>query len=130
MSKRSSEDYGGSSSKKIKDGCKFKKHRNTFDEVYFTDSDIIQVGSKEYDDFWLFLDKYQHFKQIKKFSASSTYNKINKVNLCFNKNSKIKKCLIKEVTNGYLIFSNFVNNVIEYLFNKPHVHYDSMLIRI
>lgn len=101
--KRKSEQDYESSSKRKKDGCAFRRHRGTLDEVYFTDADVISVGSKDYDNFWLFLDKYQHFKNTKKTLESSSYDKNCKVNLKFKKRAdKIKKCLIKEVS--YLEF--------------------------
>ena len=100
--KRKSDDGYEGHSKRKKDGCIYRKHRSTLDEVYFTDADVISHGSVEYDNFWLFLDKYQHFKKTKKTSDSSNYDKRCKVNLRFTKRAdKVKKCLVKEVNYSY-----------------------------
>ena len=50
----------------------WEEHRSTLDAIFFRDEDMIKKGSVEYDEFWIFLQKYQAFsrKQLTKNNLS------------------------------------------------------------
>ena len=50
----------------------WEAHRSTLDAIFFQDEDVIKKGSAEYDEFWVFLQKYQAFsrKQMEKSNSS------------------------------------------------------------
>ncbi|XP_071098755.1 probable ATP-dependent RNA helicase DHX34 [Haliotis cracherodii] len=53
----------------------FTQHKPSLNRIFFRDQDFIKRGTKEYDDFWAFLVKYQEFqrkKAAKKQSKSKT----------------------------------------------------------
>jgi len=52
-------------STKVADDSEFnwEKHRSTLDAIFFQDEDMIKKGSVEYDEFWIFLQKYQAFSR-------------------------------------------------------------------
>jgi len=46
-------------------------HRSTLDAVFFQDDDVIKKGSVEYDEFWIFLQKYQAFSRKQLVKSNS-----------------------------------------------------------
>jgi len=50
----------------------WEDHRSTLDAIFFQNEDIIKNGTVEYDEFWVFLRKYQAFsrKQLAKTNSS------------------------------------------------------------
>jgi len=50
----------------------WEEHRSTLDAIFFQDEDMIKKGTVEYDEFWIFLQKYQAFsrKQLGKNDSS------------------------------------------------------------
>ena len=55
---------------------RFEKYKSKLNKIFFRDEDFIQVGTKEYKDFWKFLDKYQKFQKMKAaVKKPSSYNK-------------------------------------------------------
>ena len=50
----------------------WEEHRSSLDAIFFQDDDVIKKGSIEYEEFWIFLKKYQAFsrKQLVKNSLS------------------------------------------------------------
>jgi len=50
----------------------WEEHRSVLDALFFQEEDIIKKGSIEYDEFWVFLQKYQAFsrKQLVKTNSS------------------------------------------------------------
>ena len=50
----------------------WEEHRSILDAIFFQDEDMIKKGSVEYDEFWVFLQKYQAFgrKQLVKINSS------------------------------------------------------------
>jgi len=75
----------------------WEEHRSTLDTMFFQDENMIKKGSVEYDEFWIFLQKYQAFSrkqqvrsnlhsaeylfQPNKFSLPETYDKQYRVNV-------------------------------------------------
>ncbi|KAH3837771.1 probable ATP-dependent RNA helicase DHX34 [Dreissena polymorpha] len=54
-----------------RDGCStgefsFLKYKQSLNKIFFRDQDFIRRGTKEYDDFWLFVEKYEKFQQKQK----------------------------------------------------------------
>jgi len=51
----------------------WEEHRSTLDAIFFQNEDVIRKGSVEYDEFWVFLRKYQAFsrKQLAKTNSST-----------------------------------------------------------
>ena len=47
----------------------FSAHKTSLNRIFFRDQDVLPKGSKEYEDFWVFLEKYMVF-QRKKASSS------------------------------------------------------------
>ena len=37
----------------------FSRHKSKLNKIFFRDEDFVKQGSKEYDEFWQFLSKYQ-----------------------------------------------------------------------
>ncbi|OWF54057.1 probable ATP-dependent RNA helicase DHX34 isoform X1 [Mizuhopecten yessoensis] len=64
----SQQDTAGKSSSES-DGPKepfdFRKHRYSLNKIFFNEDDFIKRETKQYDDFWTFLEKYQAFQQKK-----------------------------------------------------------------
>lgn len=44
-----------------KRGIDWEEHRATLDELFFRNYDLIKRGSQEYNDFWVFLERYEAF---------------------------------------------------------------------
>ncbi|XP_068709593.1 probable ATP-dependent RNA helicase DHX34 [Montipora foliosa] len=44
-----------------KGGIDWEEHRATLDELFFRNYDLIKRGSQEYNDFWVFLERYEAF---------------------------------------------------------------------
>ena len=43
----------------------FSRYRLSLNRIFFRDQDLIPRGSKEYEDFWTFLNKYQAYQKKK-----------------------------------------------------------------
>ncbi|KAL4227796.1 negative regulation of nuclear-transcribed mRNA catabolic process [Mactra antiquata] len=74
----------------------FLRHKHSLNKIFFRSQDFIRRGSPEYDDFWLFVEKYETFQQKAKTKpqASSSchlgdsslgiplqYDKTNRINI-------------------------------------------------
>lgn len=44
----------------------FLQHKHSLNKIFFRDQDFIKRGTKDYDDFWMFVEKYQAFHWKKK----------------------------------------------------------------
>lgn len=79
----------------------YEHYKNLLGEVYFTESDALRTDSPDYENFWVFLRKYQQFEQKQekpKDFSTNAYDKKNKNNLSFTaKSDKIKKFHTKQV---------------------------------
>jgi len=53
----------------------FERHKSRLCRIFFRDEDIVKHGSKEYEDFWKFLDKYQSLQRKKKLQGGSSSNR-------------------------------------------------------
>ncbi|XP_067667167.1 probable ATP-dependent RNA helicase DHX34 [Haliotis asinina] len=50
----------------------FTQHKPSLNRIFFRDQDFIRRGTKQYDDFWAFLVKYQEFQRKKAAKKQST----------------------------------------------------------
>ena len=49
----------GSSEEQTKHVFNYEKHKFVLNKMFFIDNEVLRVGTKEYDEFWTFLRKYQ-----------------------------------------------------------------------
>jgi len=50
----------------------WEEHRSVLDALFFQDEDVIKKGSVEYDEFWVFLQKYQAFGRKQQAKTNSS----------------------------------------------------------
>ena len=62
-SKSSKDDYeelqSGSSQEVNRHVFNYEKHKYVLNKMFFIDNEVLRIGTKEYDEFWAFLRKYQ-----------------------------------------------------------------------
>ena len=63
----------------------WKSYSHLLNIIFFSESDCIPKGTKEYDKFWDFVPKYQKMCSMKK-GQSSKYDKFQSLNFQLNNN--------------------------------------------
>lgn len=76
----------------------WERHKSQLNTLFFNDSSFIKKGTREYDDFWIFLQKMVSVEKLKKegksdndqstSSSSDKYNKIHRLCFTFTKAAK------------------------------------------
>lgn len=69
----------------------FSKHKPSLNRIFFRDHhDLIQRGTKEYEDFWAFLQKYQLYQKKKAEQSASKGNSFQ----CFTDTLNVHVCIL------------------------------------
>ncbi|KAL5004825.1 hypothetical protein ScPMuIL_018281 [Solemya velum] len=91
----------------------FSKHKYGLNKIFFRDKEFMKIGSKQYDDFWCFLTKYQAFqkKSSQHKPASSTSEESGQLGLPrrYDKRYRINMSIISKEVEDFMTKGRLVD---------------------